>query len=159
MAPRPYVLRMRRDLGGVLQRPSWPSDIGVRTLAKQDAQQAHAVLASGYWEGGGGAPNFRRWWTQLSKDAEFDPTLCFLAVDGEGVCGIAQCWTSAFVKDLAVHPRARRRGVGRALMLTVFEAFDARRADFVDLKVREENVTAQALYRQLGMHVVGRELG
>ena len=27
-----------------------------------------------------------------------------------------QCWTSAFVKDLAVHPRARKQGVGRALM-------------------------------------------
>lgn len=159
MAPKPYVLRMRRDLGGVLPNPEWPPGIQVRTLGKRDAQAAHDVLAAGYWEGGGGAPKFRQWWSQLNRDSEFDPALCFVAVDPHGVCGLAQCWTSAFVKDLAVHPRARRRGIARALMLTVFEAFDARRADFVDLKVREENVAAQELYRELGMHVVGREPG
>jgi ribosomal protein S18 acetylase RimI-like enzyme len=150
---------MRRDLGGVLPQPEWPSGVQVRTLEKRDARAAHDVLAAGSWEGGGGAPRFRQWWSQLSRDSEFDPALCFLAVDRDGVCGIAQCWTSAFVKDLAVHPRARRCGVARALMLTVFAAFDTRRADFVDLKVREENIAAQNLYSGLEMRVVGREPG
>lgn len=159
MAPRPFVLRMRRELGGRLPAAQWPAGVTVKTLEKRDARAAHDVLAAGYWEGGGGAPKFRQWWTQLNKDSEFDPALCFLAVDADGVCGLAQCWTSAFVKDLAVHPRARRRGIARALMLTVFEAFDARRADFIDLKVREENLAAQQLYRDLGMHVVAREPG
>ena len=70
---------------------------------------------------------------------------------------MAQCWTSAFIKDLAVHPRARRRGVGRALMLMAFHAFAKRGATHVDLKVREENASALRLYRDLGMKIIARD--
>lgn len=159
MAPKPFVLRMRRELDGTVDRPEWPEGVYCRTLQEKDAKAAHAVLSAGFWEGGGGAPMFRQWWSQLRKDSEFDPALFFLAVDREGVIGLAQCWTSAFVKDLAVHLRARRRGVGRALMLTAFGAFAGRGAGHVDLKVREENLGAQRLYHDLGMRIVGREPG
>lgn len=118
---------------------------------------AHSVLEAGYWEGGGGAPIFRQWWKALRKDYEFDPALFFLAIDDEGVAGIAQCWKSAFVKDLAVHPRARRRGIGRALMMTVFHEFAQRGAAYVDLRTREDNTNAQAFYLSLGMTLVARE--
>lgn len=158
MATLPSVLRMRKLLGGTLREPDWPDGVRIKTLEKKDAEQAHAVLAAGYWEGGGGAPKFSSWWAHLHKDREFDPALFFLAIDHEGCIGIAQCWTSNFVKDLAVHPSARRRGVGTALMLTTFEAFRARGAPHVDLKVREENTVAQQLYAKLGMKVIGREL-
>jgi ribosomal protein S18 acetylase RimI-like enzyme len=159
MAPKPFVLRMRRELDSPIKQPVWPPGISCRTLEKKDAKAAHAVLAAGFWEGGGGAPMFRQWWSQLRKDSEFDPALFFLAVDREGVAGIAQCWTSVFIKDLAVHPRVRRIGVGRALMLTAFQVFAARGAAHVDLKVREENLDAQRLYHDLGMRIVGREPG
>lgn len=159
MAPKPFVLRMRRELGGATERPVWPEGTHSRALGKDDAKAAHAVLSAGFWEGGGGAPMFKQWWSQLSKDPEFDPALFFLAVDREGVVGLAQCWTSTFVKDLAVHPRARRRGIGRALMLTAFQAFAVRGASHVELKVREENLNAQRLYHDLGMRIVGREPG
>ena len=161
MAPRPFVLRLRRGLTGVVPDPDWPAGIQIRTLVKkkEDAKAAHAVLEAGYWEGGGGAPMFHKWWSQLKKNKEFDPDLVFLATDIDGVVGIAQCWTSGFIKDLAVHPRARRRGVARALMLTALQAFKERRHKHVDLKVREENSAALALYQQLGMQVVGREPG
>jgi ribosomal protein S18 acetylase RimI-like enzyme len=159
MAPKPFVLRMRRELDGSIEQPVWPLGVSCRTLEKKDAKAAHAVLAAGFWEGGGGAPMFRQWWSQLRKDSEFDPALFFLAVDREGVAAIAQCWTSAFIKDLAVHPRVRRIGVGRALMLTAFQVFAARGATNVDLKVREENLGAQRLYHDLGMRIVGRERG
>lgn len=157
------VLRMRREFAGPLEPPRWPDGVSVRTLGpKPDrrlAEAAHAVLEAGFWEGGGGAPIFRRWWSALRKDAEFDPALVFIAADGAGVLGLAQCWTSAFVKDLVVHPEVRRRGLGRALMLTVFHAFAQRGMPHVDLKVRAENETAIALYRTLGMRIVGRERG
>ncbi len=154
------VLRMRRELSGVIEQPRWPRGVAVKTLAgkldRKVARDAHAVLEAGFWEGGGGAPIFRQWWNALRKDSEFDPALVFLAVSRDGVIGMAQCWTSAFVKDLAVHPRERQRGIGRALMLTAFHAFARRSAAYVDLKVREENENAQRLYRDLGMRVVER---
>lgn len=159
MASRPFVLLMRRDLDGEIERACWPAGVTWRSLHPGDARAAHDVLASGYWEGASGAPEFRKWWDQLRRDDEFDAALCFLAIDASGVAGVAQCWTSAFVKDLAVLPRARRTGLARALMLTVFDAFEARGARSVSLKVREENAPARALYESLGMHVVGRERG
>lgn len=162
MAQR-FVLRMRRTLDGSIAPPVWPSGVTLKTLgAKPDkklAAAAHSVLEAGYWEGGGGAPIFRQWWKALRKDEEFDPALVFLAIDSEGVAGMAQCWTSNFVKDLAVHPRARKRGIGRALMLTTFHAFAQRGASHVDLKVREDNANAVALYRALGMAIVARDPG
>jgi ribosomal protein S18 acetylase RimI-like enzyme len=158
MASPPRVLRMRKILKGTLPEPDWPGGVRIATLDKKDAKAAHTVLAAGYWEGGGGAPSYDTWWTHLKKDREYDPALFFVAFDHEGCIGIAQCWTSNFIKDIAVHPRARRRGVATALVLTAFEVFHARRAPHVDLKVREENTPAQELYAKLGMKVIGREL-
>lgn len=158
-----FVLRMRRDLASGVAPPVWPTDVSLRTLgARPDkalVQAAHAVLEAGFWEGGGGAPIFRQWWNALRKDEEFDPALVFLAMDETGVIGLAQCWTSSFVKDLAVHPSARRRGIARALMLSAFQVFAARGAAHVDLKVREENAAAIALYHSLGMQIVARDKG
>ncbi|MBI1359077.1 MAG: GNAT family N-acetyltransferase [Alphaproteobacteria bacterium] len=147
---------MRRTLEGPIEAPSWPTGVSVRTFRQADAEAAHSVLQSGFWEGGGGATTFRRWWSELRKDDEFDPGLFYIVEDGQGVAGMVQCWTSAFVKDLAVLPRLRRRGIGRALMLTAFDAFKTRGADHVDLKVNEENIAAQRLYHSLGMQVVER---
>ncbi len=154
------VLRMRRELSGDIELPRFPPWVAVKTMArrpdKKEAKAAHSVLEAGFWEGGGGAPIFRHWWNALRKDDEFDPSLVFLAMDREGVAGMAQCWTSAFIKDIAVHPRARKQGIGRALMLTAFHAFAKRGASNVDLKVREENENAQRLYTSLGMRIVER---
>lgn len=157
------VLRMRRELSGPLETPIWPAGVTVRTLGpKPDrklAQGAHAVLEAGFWQGGGGAPIFRHWWSALRKDFEFDPSLIFLAIERGEVIGMAHCWTSAFVKDLAVHTRARRRGIGRALMFTVFHAFALKSAPHVELRVREENAAAIALYRSIRMQTIAREPG
>lgn len=159
----PLILRMRRTLGDPIEVPVWPPDIILKTLGPKPDRKlaiaAHSVLEAGYWEGGGGAPVFRHWWKALRKDEEFDPTLVFLAMDSAGVLGMAQCWTSSFVKDLAVHPRARRQGIGRALMLSVFHAFAQRGASHLDLKVREDNATAIALYHAIGMTIVARDPG
>jgi ribosomal protein S18 acetylase RimI-like enzyme len=149
---------MRKVLKGTIPEPDWPGGVRIKTLEKKEARDAHAVLAAGYWEGGGGAPKFSDWWEHLRKDREYDPALVFIALDHEGCVGIAQSWTTNFIKDVAVHPRARRRGVGTALMLTTFEAFRARGAPHVDLKVREENKIAQEMYLKLGMQIIGREL-
>ncbi len=150
---------MRRELAGRIEPPHWPQGVAVRTLGPRPERSlleaAHAVLGAGFWEGGGGAPEFRRWWKGLRNDPEFDPALVFIAADARGVAGLAHCWTSAFVKDLVVHPRARRCGIGRALVLTAFHALAQRGMSHVDLKVRAENEPAIALYKTVGMRVVG----
>ncbi|MBZ9962379.1 GNAT family N-acetyltransferase [Mesorhizobium sp. BR1-1-2] len=68
------------------------------------------------------------------------------------------CWTSAFVRDLAVHPQARGRGIGEALMWHAFAVFRERGAPHVDLKTNTvKNAAAVRLYQRLGMSSVAWE--
>ncbi len=146
------TLRLRRELDGSLQPPHWPDGVAVRTLLPADAPVIHRLLEAAYAHGGGSVAGFERWWEALRADDEFDPSLCFLAVDeDDGLLGVAQCWTSAFLKDLAVHPEARRRGIGENLLRHVFGVFRDRGAAYVDLKVDAGNLTARRLYERAGM--------
>lgn len=123
----------------------------------QHARQARDLLNAAYHDGGGETESFENWWPRLSADPEFDDALCFVAIAEEDVtlAGFAQCWTSSFVKDIAVAAQWRRRALGRALMQRVFQAFKARGADHVDLKVEAGNPHgADAFYRSLGMQPV-----
>lgn len=118
---------------------------------------AHKLLAEAYARGGGGVPpRFIDWWTSVSTDEEFDPALCFVALDASGeMAGFALCWTSSFVKDIAVAEMHRRKGIGQALLLTAFAALKARGHEQVGLKVELDNPSgAQRLYESLGF-VIG----
>ena len=114
-------------------------------------------MDQGFQDGGGRVPALEVWQQRFETDPEYDPTLCFIALDADGVVGVCQCWTSAYVKNLVVHPRAQRLGLGRALLLQAFNVFQQRREGFVDLKVLEDNLRAQRLYESVGMYVVRRE--
>jgi ribosomal protein S18 acetylase RimI-like enzyme len=151
------VLRMRRPLSGPSPEPVWPS--GYRMVPfepDRHAEAAHALLVEAYAKGGGYVEPFAIWWPSLRDDSEYDPALCVIAVDeGNRIVGVAQCWTSAFVKDLAVAPTMRRQGLGAALMCHLFRAFRDRGAAFVDLKVEADNPTgAVRLYRSLGFEEI-----
>lgn len=146
--------RMRRMLDGPTRQPRWPSGIAVGTLRNiDDARAVHALLSLTYGAAGQALPDFDAWWGRLSGDAEFDADLCFLAIDQTGgLAGVAQCWTSAFLKDLAVRPDMRRRGLGEALLRHCFATFAARGAPHLDLKVELDNPTgAIRLYERVGM--------
>ena len=148
--------RLRRDLTEAVAQPNWPPGYGVRRFTADDAPTVHHLLEVGYAQGGGHVGAFEDWWPSLRDDDEFATDLCFLAVDERhNIVGVAQCWTSAFVKDLVVHPLARRRGIAEALLRTVFLEFRRRGEKHVDLKVQVDNPTgAVSLYKRLGMREV-----
>jgi len=151
--------RLRSDLTEAITQPHWPTGYRVRAFTADDAPAVHHLLEVGYAQGGGRVGAFEEWWPSLRDDDEFATELCFLAVDErQNIVGVAQCWTSAFIKDLAVHPRARRRGIAEALLRTAFWEFRRRGAKHVDLKVQIDNPTgAVRLYKKLGMREVPLE--
>ena len=148
---------MRIDLDAAPARaPAWPRGVRVQTYGRDDAARVHALLRHGYSRGGGRVGPFEKWVREMTSDAEFDPQLWFLAeADGE-LAGVALCWTSGFVKDLAVHESWRRRGLGEALLRHVLATFRARGARVTELKVESDNARAVRLYERLGMRVVER---
>ncbi|MDG4882113.1 N-acetyltransferase [Mesorhizobium sp. WSM4884] len=155
--PAPNDIRLRKLLDDALIAPHWPDGFIMRPFEHRDAQALHALLEEAFDDGGEGP--FDDWLERISGDAEFDPDLCFLVIDGKGLlAGAALCWTSGFVKDLAVHPGSRKRGIGEALMRHVFLAFRDRGAIHVDLKTNTvRHAAAFRLYERLGMIPVGWE--
>ena len=60
------------------------------------------------------------------------------------------------VKDLAVHPDARGRGVGRTLLERALVSLSIDGASLVKLEVREGNDPALSLYRDVGFEPMRR---
>ena len=145
------IIRMRRDLGSAVAAQVWPDGVALRPFTAADAPAVHALLKLAYADGGGSVEPFAEWWKTLAADSEYDSALCFIAWSGDSLVGVALCWTSAFVKDLVVHPGGQRRGVGKALLLTAFQTFRDRGASSVDLKVQADNAGAIRFYENLGM--------
>lgn len=144
-------VRLRKALDGALEPPQWPEGFHLRTFEPADAPALHALLELVFDDGMNGP--FETWWPRLAGDSEFDPALCFLVFAPDGrLAGAALSWTSAFVKDLAVHRDFRGQGIGEALMRLVFATFAGRGAAHVDLKTNlVANADAVRLYRRLGM--------
>ena len=153
-----YFQLLRRDLRGSLPAPQWPADIQLDHYRDDLAPAIHAVLRMTQDQGGGHVPSLQTWQRQFTTDAEFDPRLCLVASNGDGILGVAQCWTSAFIKNLSVHPCAQGQGLGRALLLHSFLVFKQRGEAYVDLKVLESNLRARQLYESAGMVFVLRDV-
>jgi ribosomal protein S18 acetylase RimI-like enzyme len=94
---------------------------------------------------------------------DYDPELWLLARDGDAVVGALQArsrWGAqddhGWVKNLAVMPGARHRGVGRALLFEAFRRFHERGKTWVVLGVDADNPTkAPDFYLRIGMQVRG----
>ncbi|WP_150654726.1 GNAT family N-acetyltransferase [Pseudomonas fluorescens] len=148
---------MRRNLAEGVPAITWPQGIVLSNYRPDLAEAVHRLMELGYQQGGGRVPALDVWQQRFETDPEYDPSLCFIALDAEGLVGVCQCWTSAYIKNLVVHPRAQGQGLGRALLLHAFKIFQQRREGFVDLKVLEDNLRAQRLYENAGMRVIRRE--
>ncbi len=77
------------------------------------------------------------------------------------VIGYAGYWMladEAHVSIVAVHPRWRRRNLGKLLMLNLLTLACQHPATACTLEVRHSNQVAQSLYTRLGFAQVGRRL-
>lgn len=155
---------MEIDLEGILANPELPAGISVREMIP--GRDEHAV-----WEASTEAfrdhygsvdhpfDEWRHW--MIDGNPHFDPSLWFLAVDGEDLAGMSLCIAGTpadanvgFVDDLSVRKPWRRRGIATALLQHSFKEFRARGLPRGALEVDSENLTgATHIYERAGMHV------
>jgi ribosomal protein S18 acetylase RimI-like enzyme len=103
----------------------------------------------------------KQWQHYIQNSDNFDPTMWFLAKDGDQIAGICRSRGKmaedphlGWVNQLAVRKPWRRRGLGMALLLTAFNDFHQRGYKRVGLGVDATNITnATRLYEKAGMHV------
>jgi ribosomal protein S18 acetylase RimI-like enzyme len=100
------------------------------------------------------------WHLQLPR---FEPDLWLLASEGPEACGVVLCHPHPTVPELgwvdilAVRRRHRRRGIGRALLLSAFERMRERGLERAGLGVDAASITgAHTLYEGVGMRETRR---
>ncbi len=139
-----------------------PAGIDIRAYRPGEEQAIHAAVDDA-WSVGGWLheqrpfEEFRR--RNFGRPAH-DPSLYFVAVDGDEIAGIALCdpkrngdW--GWVDTLGVRPAWRRRGIAEALLRTAFGAFFERGERTVALHVDAQSPTgATRLYERAGMRVL-----
>lgn len=154
-----HQLGMAIDMEEEPPAPQWPEGIVVRTMVPgQDDHAVYDTLETAFQDMWGiTRRSFDVWANATIRKADFDPTLCFLAWDGERLAGASLCTIflgMGFVQRLGVLREDRRRGLGMALLLHSFGEFYRRGYKKVALGVDAESLTgALRLYERAGMYV------
>ena len=140
--------------------PHWPEGLHVRTFVPgQDDRAVHQAVMEAFADlGHHRDTGFEEWERSTLKRQDFDPSLCFLVVDGEQVAGVILGYINpdmGWVRHLAVRRPWRGRGCGLNLLFEAFGEYYRRGLPRVGLVVNSRNVTgATRLYVHAGMHVV-----
>jgi mycothiol synthase len=151
--PVQHYLRMRIEL----EQAPRHGDGAVRAFERdQDELAVHALVQEGLSEVEGFiAEPLEVWRRQRIEKQRWDPALWLVLDDDEGLAGAAlgERWDDGvgYVAQLAVAPRARGRGHGRTLLLSLFEAFRASGLRRAELSVHGANRGAARLYESVGM--------
>jgi mycothiol synthase len=159
--------RMLIDLDGPVPEPVWPEGITLRTYNPEtDAEAVYRAVHESFRDHFGfveepfeeGFKRFKHF--QIDYEG-FEPTLWFLAMDGDEIAGISLCRPKSYddpdlgwVGTLGVRRNWRKRGIGLALLRQSFNELYRRGKRKVGLGVDAENLTgALRLYENAGMHV------
>jgi mycothiol synthase len=139
--------------------PQWPVGLAVRAFVP--GADDYKVWAAGdeafqdHWEHH--TEPFEQWRQQRLSREGFDPSLWFLALDGDEVAGLALCRYRVelgWVGTLGVRRPWRGQGLGLALLRHAFGEFYRRGVRTVGLGVDAESLTgATRLYERAGMRV------
>jgi mycothiol synthase len=151
--------RMRIELHEPVPEPVWPQGVEVRDYRRgEDDHAVHELISTSFREiGGQQERSFENWSQWLLETARFDPSLYLVAVADGRVVGASlgqEAGGEGFVRQLAVHPSQRGRGLALALLREGFRRNVARGMGAAILGVDAANPTgALALYEKAGMRV------
>ena len=126
-------------------------DYEIRTMVKSDVPTVYAVECA----------CFRSPWSKMALYGELRNDVAHyrvLTIDGT-IIGYASMWVlfeEAHVMNVAILPDYRRHGYGKALLIDLMECASRLGAHVMTLEVRENNLTAQGLYRDLAFVQEGR---
>jgi ribosomal protein S18 acetylase RimI-like enzyme len=102
--------------------------------------------------------SFEEWEDGLQARTDFDPSLWWLAYDGDEPAGLLLGYlmdeSTGWVADLGVRKQYRKQGIGAVLLRHAFAEFQRRGLAAVGLGVDAQNETgAVGLYERVGMSV------
>ena len=143
--------------------PQWATGIIVRPFIKgEDEQVTYQTDEETSKDKGYHDPlSYEDWVKRMGMGKEtFDPSLWFLACEGNEVAGVALNMFDkesniGWIDHLSVRPAWRHRGIGKALLLHSFSEFYRRGIHQIKLSVDSKSLTnAPDLYKSVGMQTV-----
>ncbi|HZB74696.1 MAG TPA: GNAT family N-acetyltransferase [Solirubrobacteraceae bacterium] len=152
--PAYSYFRMRMALADA---PPPPADVPVRPFARGiDDGPVHALVEEAFSGIPGNISQSLESWQAAKVDKEgWDPSLWLVHEDAGGLGGVVLCerWEEGvgYVDALAVAPRVRGTGLGRALLLHGLAALRDAGLRTAELSVQGENASAAGLYESVGM--------
>jgi len=155
--PAYSYFRMRMELAGA---PPAPADVPVRAFSRgPDDAPVHALVEEAMAGVSGNEPRSLESWQAAKVDKDgWDPSLWLLHEDADGLAGVILCerWEDGvgYVDYLAVAPRVRGQGLGRAMLLHGLAALRDAGLTVAELSVQGENASATRLYESIGMRPV-----
>ncbi len=157
--PIRFSWHMEINLTEAPSAPVWPEGVEVRPFVLDDHNQAvfeaHEEAFSDHW---GHTPGtYADWQTRMTHHEDFDPSLWFIAWDGDQIAGYSLCryrMGIGWVGSLGVRRPWRKHGLGMALLLHSFGEFHKRGMNTIGLGVDASNPTgATRLYQKAGMKI------
>jgi mycothiol synthase len=151
-------LRMQVDFDGAPAAPAWPEGIRLRTYREDDARALFDASEEAFSDHWGHLPMAFDEWVRRTKRADFDPSLWFVAMDGDEIAAMSLCSLmpddGGWVSTLGVRRAWRQRGIARAILLHSLGEFWGRGRRWVALGVDAQSLTgATRLYESVGMRV------
>jgi mycothiol synthase len=151
-----YVMETKLEEAPPL--PHWPADISVRTFVPgRDERAVYEAVEDAFRDMWGRPRGTFERFVGMTKAESFDPSLWFLALEGDEIAGVTLCKTLAsegWVDVVGVRRPWRSRGLGLALLRHAFTEYHRRGTPRVSLSVDAESVTgAPRLYGRAGMRV------
>jgi mycothiol synthase len=162
-----HAFMMKIDLDKATASPVLPEGITVHTFREGDDKRPVLEAIRDAWRDHWGyveSPFDEHYQRFLHGWEDLDPSLWFLAMDGNHVAAACLCQghhgddqTMGWVSTLGVTRAYRRRGLAMALLLRAFDEFRRRGKKSVGLGVDASSLTgATKLYEKAGMHIAER---
>jgi len=166
LVPIRYSWYMTKNLDEAQPEPVWPDRIHIQTC--QEYYDLEAILHItdeafedhwGHVDRSGDEERIKRFKHSVESDEAFDPSLWYLAMDGDEIAGVALCNPrlgadneTGLVNTLGVRRPWRCQGLGLALLNHAFGEFYNRGYKQVGLGVDTQNLSgATRLYEKAGM--------
>ncbi|MGH3147174.1 MAG: GNAT family N-acetyltransferase [Rubrobacter sp.] len=152
------VYVMETDLNQAPPPPHWPAGISVRTFVSgQDERMVHEAVEDAFRDLWGRPRNTFESFLRLTEKESFDPSLWFLARDGDEISGVVLCkmlGDGGWIDIVGVRRPWRNRGLGLGLLRHALTEYHRRGVQKVGLSVDAESITgAPRLYGRAGMRV------
>jgi mycothiol synthase len=149
---------MAIDLAAPPPAPAWPAGLTIRTYVPgQDEQAAYEAYEEAFadmWQRPRGT--FEQFISKTRR-AYFDPSLWFLAMDGNEIAGTVYSDNidgKGWIEIVGVRRPWRGRGLALAMLNHAFAAFYERGVTHIGLSVDAQSPTgAPRLYERAGMHL------